>query len=75
MCITVFLVWGTLNASEQLAALYFEDVSGKSALTASLYFLPALICGLLINIAIYRGPCSLSHERHCPIVASHPVPS
>ncbi|CAG8925864.1 unnamed protein product [Penicillium salamii] len=52
MCATVFLVWGTLNASEQLAALYFEDVLGKSTLTASLYFLPAPICGLLMNIAI-----------------------
>ncbi|CAI7567898.1 unnamed protein product [Penicillium palitans] len=52
MCITAFLVWGTLNASEQLAALYFEDVLGKSTLTASLYFLPAPICGLLMNISI-----------------------
>ncbi|KAJ5701137.1 MFS general substrate transporter [Penicillium malachiteum] len=52
MCITVFLVWGTLNASEQLAALYFEDVLGKSTLTTSLYFLPAPICGLMMNIAI-----------------------
>ncbi|OOQ87817.1 integral membrane protein [Penicillium brasilianum] len=52
MCITVFLVWGALNASEQLAALYFEDVLGKSTLTASLYFLPAPICGLLMNTAI-----------------------
>ncbi|CRL29079.1 Sucrose/H+ symporter, plant [Penicillium camemberti] len=43
---------GTLNASEQLAALYFEDVLGKSTLTASLYFLPAPICGLLMNISI-----------------------
>ncbi|CAG7960897.1 unnamed protein product [Penicillium olsonii] len=52
MCITVFLVWGTLNASEQLAALYFEDILGRSTMTASLYFLPAPICGLLMNIAI-----------------------
>ncbi|KAJ5217604.1 uncharacterized protein N7469_011229 [Penicillium citrinum] len=52
VCMTVFLVWGTLNAGEQLAALYFEDILGKSTLTASLYFLPAPICGLLMNIAI-----------------------
>ncbi|KAI9035611.1 uncharacterized protein KD926_003215 [Aspergillus affinis] len=52
ICITVFLSWGALNASEQLAALYFEDVLGKSTLTASLYFLPAPICGLLTHIAI-----------------------
>ena len=49
---TVFLVWGTLNASEQLASLYCENILGKSILTASLYFLPAPICGLLMSIAI-----------------------
>ncbi|KAB8263677.1 hypothetical protein BDV32DRAFT_161815 [Aspergillus pseudonomiae] len=41
LCITVFLVWGTLNASEQLTALYLQDVRGTSTLTASLYFMPA----------------------------------
>jgi MFS family permease len=51
-CITVFLVWGSLNASEQLTALYLQDVRGASALTSSLYFLPAPICGALMNIAI-----------------------
>ncbi|KAJ5389317.1 uncharacterized protein N7496_000385 [Penicillium cataractarum] len=51
-CITVFLVWGTLNASEQLTALYLQDIRGTSALTSSLYFLPAPVCGLLTNIAI-----------------------
>lgn len=52
MCTSVFLVWVTLNTSEQLAALYFEDVLGESTLTSSLNFLPAPICGLLMNIAI-----------------------
>ncbi|OQE25600.1 hypothetical protein PENSTE_c006G09886 [Penicillium steckii] len=52
ICMTVFLVWGTLNTSEQLAALYFENILGKSTLTTSLYFLPAPICGLMMNIAI-----------------------
>ncbi|KAH8555221.1 major facilitator superfamily domain-containing protein [Umbelopsis sp. PMI_123] len=51
-CITVFFVWGTLNASEQLTALYLQDVRGASTLTSSLYFLPAPICGLLMNVAI-----------------------
>ncbi|KAE8342980.1 major facilitator superfamily domain-containing protein [Aspergillus arachidicola] len=36
VCITVFLVWGSLNASEQLTALYLQDVRGTSTLTASL---------------------------------------
>ncbi|KAE9369207.1 MFS general substrate transporter [Stipitochalara longipes BDJ] len=52
ICVTVFLVWGALNASEQLTALYLQDVRGTSSLTASLYFMPAPICGALMNAAI-----------------------
>jgi predicted MFS family arabinose efflux permease len=52
VCVTVFLVWGALNASEQLTALYLQEVRGFSALTSSLYFLPAPICGAMMNIAI-----------------------
>lgn len=48
----MFLVWGTLNASEQLTVLYLQDVRGTSTLTASLYFMPAPVCGLLMNAAI-----------------------
>lgn len=52
VCATVFLVWGALNASEQLTALYLQEVRGFSALTSSLYFLPAPICGAMMNVAI-----------------------
>jgi MFS family permease len=52
VCITVFLVWGALNASEQLTALYLQEICRFSALKASLYFLPAPISGALMNIAI-----------------------
>lgn len=52
VCATVFLVWGALNASEQLTTLYLQDVRGISALTSSLYFLPAPICGALMNVAV-----------------------
>ena len=52
VCVIVFMVWGSLNASEQLTALYLQDVLGKSALTSSLYFLPAPVCGMLMNVAI-----------------------
>ncbi|KAJ0122694.1 uncharacterized protein J7T55_003210 [Diaporthe amygdali] len=52
VCVTVFLVWGALNASEQLTALYLQDVRGFSTLTSSLYFLPAPVCGILTNIAV-----------------------
>ncbi|KAJ5183063.1 MFS general substrate transporter [Penicillium capsulatum] len=49
---TDFLIWGTLNASEQLTALYLRDVREVFAFTSSLYFLPAPVYGLLMNIAI-----------------------
>lgn len=52
VCITVFLVWGALNASEQLTALYLQDVRGFSTFTSSLYFLPAPVCGILMNVAV-----------------------
>ncbi|KAF6808726.1 integral membrane protein [Colletotrichum plurivorum] len=52
VCVTVFLVWGGLNASEQLASLYLQDVRGFSALTSSLYFLPAPVCGVLTSVAV-----------------------
>lgn len=52
VCVTVFLIWGSLNASEQFTALYLQEVRGFSPLTSSLYFLPAPICGALMNVAI-----------------------
>ncbi|KAF5657632.1 integral membrane protein [Fusarium heterosporum] len=52
VCAIVFFVWGSLNATEQLSALYLQDVPGFSALTSSLYFLPAPICGFLMNAAV-----------------------
>lgn len=52
VCATVFLVWGALNASEQLTALYLQDVRGYSTFTSSLYFLPAPVCGFLMNVAV-----------------------
>lgn len=52
VCATVFLVWGSLNASEQLTAFYLQDVRGLSTFTSSLYFLPAPICGALMNAFI-----------------------
>ncbi|KAE8145409.1 ER membrane protein SH3-domain-containing protein [Aspergillus avenaceus] len=51
ICMTVCLVWGSLNASEQLTALYLQDIRDLSPLTSSLYFLPAPICGALVNLA------------------------
>ncbi|KAJ3563963.1 hypothetical protein NPX13_g8010 [Xylaria arbuscula] len=52
VCVTVFLAWGSLNASEQLTALYLQDVMARSPLQTSLYFLPAPITGVVVNVAI-----------------------
>ena len=52
VCITVFLVWGSLNASEQLTALYLQDVRHFSSITSSLYFLPAPVAGLIMNVIV-----------------------
>lgn len=60
VCATVFLVWGALNASEQLTTLYSQDVHGVSALTSSLYFLLASICGALLNVAVVIFPPRLN---------------
>lgn len=49
VCIAVFLLYGILNASEQIATLYFQDVLQVSALTSSLYFLPAAVMAILMN--------------------------
>ncbi|CAH0046020.1 unnamed protein product [Clonostachys solani] len=43
---------GALNASEQLTTLYLQGVRGFSALTSSVYLLPAPICGALMNVAV-----------------------
>ncbi|KAI4725124.1 hypothetical protein E4T49_07148 [Aureobasidium sp. EXF-10728] len=52
VCFVVFMVWGSLNASEQLTALYLQDVLRKPVLRASLYFLPAPVCGILMNVGV-----------------------
>ena len=77
ICVTVFLVWGALNASEQLTALYLQDVRGVSSLTASLYFMPAPVCGALMNAAIgvllpYMRP-SLAVPVGCFVSAVAPL--
>lgn len=52
VCITVFMVWGALNASEQLVALYLQDIRQFSSLTSSLYFLPAPVAGIIMNVVV-----------------------
>lgn len=77
VCVVVFLVWGTLNASEQLAALYLQEVRGISALTSSLYFLPSPICGAMMNVAValllpYLRP-SYAVSAACLVSAAAPL--
>lgn len=52
VCVTVFLVRGALDTSEQLTALYLQDLRGFSTCTSSLYFLLAPLCRILIEVAV-----------------------
>lgn len=52
ICIAVFFTWGSFNALETILTFYFQDVQKYSATQTSIYFLPAPIAGILINLAM-----------------------
>jgi Na+/melibiose symporter-like transporter len=52
ICIDVFLVWGSFNATETLTTFFFQDVQSLSATQTSLRFLPAPVTGLLTNVVM-----------------------
>ncbi|TEA17297.1 putative MFS-type transporter [Colletotrichum sidae] len=51
ICVSVFLVWGAFNATEQLGSLYLQYVQRLSATDTSVRFLPAPVGGVLANVA------------------------
>ncbi|XP_014561417.1 hypothetical protein COCVIDRAFT_33776 [Bipolaris victoriae FI3] len=59
-CIMVALSYGVMNSIELFSSLYFQEIQHASTLTTSLYLLPNLTTGVLINIFvglfIHRGP-------------------
>ncbi|KAK6822403.1 hypothetical protein PG987_013948 [Apiospora arundinis] len=52
LCVSNFIIWGTSNACEQLINLIFQEVQGKSAIEASLMFLPTPISAIIYDIII-----------------------
>lgn len=52
ICINVFLVWGSFNATETFMTFLFQDVEGLSATAASIRFLPEPVTGATVNILI-----------------------
>ncbi|OLN81928.1 putative MFS-type transporter C1683.03c-like protein 2 [Colletotrichum chlorophyti] len=50
ICISVFMVWGAFNATEQLSSFYLQYVQQLSALDTSVRFLPAPVGGVLASV-------------------------
>ena len=48
----VALSYGVINSNEIFSSLYFQEVQNASTMTTSLYLLPNLISGVLINILV-----------------------
>ncbi|KAH7075240.1 major facilitator superfamily domain-containing protein [Paraphoma chrysanthemicola] len=51
-CIMVAVSYGVMNSVELFSSLYFQEVQHASALTTSLYLLPNLCAGVVINITV-----------------------
>ncbi|KAJ6196140.1 LOW QUALITY PROTEIN: major facilitator superfamily domain-containing protein [Bipolaris maydis] len=51
-CIMVALSYGVMNSLELFSSLYFQEIKHASTLTTSLYLLPNLATGVLINILV-----------------------
>ncbi|KAL0934518.1 MFS transporter [Colletotrichum truncatum] len=50
ICISVFMVWGAFNATEQLSSFYLQYVQRLSAIDTSVRFLPAPVGGVLASV-------------------------
>lgn len=52
ICINVFCLWAAINAFEQYANFFFQDVQKISTLGTAIRFLPAPISGALANVGV-----------------------
>lgn len=52
ICVNVFLIWGSFNATETFVTFLFQDIQGHSATAASVRFLPEPVSGFIANILI-----------------------
>ncbi|KAJ4356985.1 hypothetical protein N0V95_002857 [Ascochyta clinopodiicola] len=51
-CIMVALSYGVMNSIETFSSLYFQEIQQATPLTTSLYLLPNLTTGVLLNILV-----------------------
>jgi hypothetical protein len=51
-CIMVALSYGVMNSIELFSSLYFQEIQRATPLTTSLYLLPNLATGVLLNILV-----------------------
>ncbi|KAF2465391.1 MFS general substrate transporter [Lindgomyces ingoldianus] len=51
-CIMVALSYGVITSMELFSSLYFQEIQNASTLTTSLYLLPNLLTGVLINLTV-----------------------
>ncbi|KAJ4403822.1 hypothetical protein N0V91_006335 [Didymella pomorum] len=51
-CIMVALSYGVMNSIELFSSLYFQEIQHATPLTTSLYLLPNLATGVLLNILV-----------------------
>ncbi|KAI0141871.1 MFS general substrate transporter [Xylariaceae sp. FL1272] len=52
ICVMLALTYGQLNSMELYSSLYFQEVQSTSTLITSLYLLPNLTAGTLINLTM-----------------------
>ena len=51
-CVMVALSYGVMNSIELFSSLYFQEIQHATPLTTSLYLLPNLATGVLLNILV-----------------------
>lgn len=51
-CVMVALSYGVMNSIELFSSLYFQEIQRATPLTTSLYLLPNLCTGVLLNILV-----------------------
>ncbi|OSS49001.1 hypothetical protein B5807_05672 [Epicoccum nigrum] len=51
-CIMVALSSGVMNSIELFSSLFFQEIQNATALTTSLYLMPNLVAGVLINVLV-----------------------
>lgn len=76
-CIMVALSYGVVNSIELFSSLYFQEIQHASAFTTSLYLLPNLIAGVLLNIVVgfcvHRVPAQYLAAGSALICAMSPL--